>query len=259
MTKKQSKATQQANMQRASERAAAIRAEQDRKERRTRTLLVTAAVVAVLLIVTVIGYIVMSERDTTGQAATPPNGAVDTYSVAMGADDAPVTVTVYEDFMCPYCGLFEQVSAERLKKYADSGDVQVRYHVVSFLDQASSSDYSTRAANALAVVLDTAGPEVAVKFHDALFANQPEEGSAGLSDEELVDLAVEAGADQATIEGPIADLKFEQWVVNSTDEWSRRGFKGTPTVTVNDEKVDFNSAEELLANTEQAIEDALAE
>ncbi len=258
MTKKQSKATQQANMQRASERAAAIRAEHDRKERRTRTLLVTAAVVAVLIVVVAVVVAVQAGRDTTGKAATPPNGAVDTYSVAMGETNAPVTVTVYEDFMCPYCGLFEQVSEERLKKYADSGDVQVRYHVVSFLDHASSSDYSTRAANALAVVLDTAGPEVAVKFHDALYANQPEEGSAGLSDEELVDLAVEAGADKGAIEGPISDLKFEQWVVNSTEAWSKRGFTGTPTVTVNDEKVDFKSAEDLLSNTEQAIQDALA-
>ncbi len=258
MTRKQSKATQQANMQRASERAAAIRAEAERKERRTRTLLVTAAVIAVLILVVAIVVAVQASRDTTGEAATPPNGAVDTYSVAMGDANAPVTVTVYEDFMCPYCGMFEQVSEDALKKYADSGDVQVRYHVVSFLDRASSTDYSTRAANALGVVLDTAGPEAAVKFHNELYANQPAEGSAGLSDEQLVDYAVAAGAEKDAIEGPIADLKFEQWVVNSTDEWSRRGFKGTPTVTVNDEKIDFNSAEELLANTEQAIQEALA-
>jgi protein-disulfide isomerase len=259
MTSKQSKATKQANAQRAAERAAAIRAEQERKERRTRTLMITAAVVGVLILVVAIVVAVQAGRDTTGKAATPPEGAVDTYALAMGPADAPVTVTVYEDFMCPYCGMFEEISSERLKKYAESGDVEVRYHVVSFLDDASSTDYSTRAANALATVLDTAGPEVAVDFHDALFVNQPEEGGPGLSDEELIDLAVEAGADEQQITGPIEDLAFEQWVVNSTGAWSDRGFTGTPTVTVNDEKVDFSSAEDLLANTETAIEDALAQ
>ncbi len=258
MTKKQSKATQQANMQRASERAAAIRAEQERKERRSRTLLVTAAVVGVLILVVAIVVAVQQSRDTSGQSAAAPAGVVDSYAVAMGKAGAPVTVTVYEDFMCPYCGQFEKVSEQPLKQYAASGDVQVRYHVVSFLDGSSSSDYSTRAANAFAVVQDTAGSEVAVRFHDALYANQPAEGSAGLSDQEMIDLAVAAGADKAAISGPIGDLAFKQWVVNSTDQWSKRGYRGTPTVTVNGNKIDFNSAEDLLSNTEAAIKEALA-
>lgn len=259
MSKKQSKATKQAATQRAAERAAAIRAEHERKERRTRALMVSAAVVGVLVLVVAIVVGVQASRDTTGKAATPPNGAVDSYALPMGEAGAPVTVTVYEDPMCPYCGQFEAVSENRLKEYAATGDVQVRYHLVSFLDDASSTNYSTRAANAVAVVLDTAGPEVAVKFHDALYANQPPENSAGLSDQQLIDLAVKAGADEQAITGPIQDLKFEQWVVNSTNEWSKRGFTGTPTVTVNGEQIEFKSAEDLLARTEKAVDQALAQ
>jgi protein-disulfide isomerase len=259
MTKKQSKATKQANMQRASERAAAIRAEHERKERRSRALVVAASVLGVLLVVIAIAVGLQQGGNGEGQTSTPPDNAVDDYALAIGDNDAPVTVTVYEDMMCPYCGLFEEVSSERLKEYAESGDVEVRYHVVSFLDRASEDQYSTRAANALAVVLDTAGAEVAVDFHDALFADQPEEGGAGLSDEQMIDMAVEAGADEDAITGPIADLKFEPWVEDATEAWSKAGFTGTPTVTVNDEKVDFTSAEDLLANTEKAIADALGE
>ena len=259
MTKKQSKATKQANAQRAAERAAAIRQKQEAKERRRRALVVSASALAVIAVVVAIAVFVQSSRDTTGQAATPPDGAVAEYALPMGPVDAPVEVTVYEDFMCPYCGLFESVSRDALKEYAASGDVKVRYHVVSFLDDQSSSEYSTRAANALAVVLDQAGPEVAVKFHDQLYANQPEEGGAGLSDQELVDYAVEAGAQEADVAGPIESRKFEQWVVNSTGEWSDRGHNGTPTVTVDGETVEFESAEDLLANTRSAIESALAE
>jgi protein-disulfide isomerase len=258
MSKKQSKATKQANMQRASERAAAIRAEHERKERRSRALVVAAAVVGVLLVVVAIAVGLNSGGGGEGQTSSPPANSVD-YALPMGDDDAPVTVTVYEDLMCPYCGIFEQVSSERMKEYAASGDVQVRYHVVSFLDRASQDRYSTRSANAIAVVLDTAGAEVAVDFHDALFANQPEEGGAGLSDEQMIELAVEAGADEEAIRGPIEDLKFEPWVEDATEEWSKRGHTGTPTVTVNGEKVEFTSAEDLLSSTVQAIEAALAE
>ena len=259
MSKRQSNATKHANLQRASERAAAIRAEQEAKERRTRALMVTGVVVVVLVVVVALVVAFQANRDTTGRAATPPAGAVDTYALPLGEESAPVVVTVYEDMMCPYCGIFEGLSADRMKEYADSGDVQVRYHVVSFLDRASETGYSTRAANALAVVLDTAGPEVAVEFHDTLFASQPPEGGPGLSDEQMVAMAVEAGADRSAIEQPIDDLAFEQWVINSTGEWSDRGFTGTPAVTVNDEKVEFTSAEDLLANTEAAIDGALGE
>lgn len=257
MSKKQSKATQQANMQRASERAAAIRAEHERKERRSRTIVVAASVIAVLLVVVAIAWGLQQGGTGEGQTSNPPDNVVDEYALAIGDNGAPVTVTVYEDLMCPYCGLFEQASSDRLKEYADSGDVQVRYHVVSFLDGQSSDRYSTRAANAIGVVLDTAGPEVAVEFHDALFANQPEEGGAGISDEQMIDLAVQAGADEEAITGPIEDLKFEPWVENATDAWSKAGFTGTPTVTVNDEKVEVEGGEDLFANTEQAIEEAL--
>ena len=258
MSKKQSNATKQAASERAAERAAAFRAEQQSQERRKRVIIVSSVVIAVLILVVAIVASVQAGRDTTGQVTTPPAGAVEEYGLAMGADDAKVVVTVYEDPMCPFCGLFEQASSERLKEYADSGDVQVRYHMVSFLDDASTSNYSTRAANAVGVVLDTAGAEAAVKFHTAIFDNQPEEGSAGISDAQLIEYAVEAGASEDEVKGPIEDLKFAQWVENATGAWSKAGFTSTPTVTVDGEKVEFETAAELLTKTEAAIDAALA-
>jgi protein-disulfide isomerase len=259
MSKKQSSASKQANMERASERAAAIRAEQERKERRSRMLMVAGAVVGVLIVVVAIVFGLQQGGGGENQTSTPPDNAVEEYTLAIGDNDAPVTVTVYEDMMCPYCGDFEQVSSDRLKEYAAGGDVQVRYHVVSFLDRASEDRYSTRAANALAVVLDTAGSEAAVEFHDALFVNQPAEGGAGISDEQMIEMAVEAGADEEAIRGPIEDLKYEPWVEDATDAWSKAGFSGTPSVAVNGKKVEFSDAQNLLDNTEKAIADALGE
>ena len=73
-----------------------------------------------------------------------------------------------------------------------AGDVSVEYRVLPFL--AGIDDYSPRSANAFAVVLDASGPEVAKKFHDLLFANQPPEGGDGLPDEQLITYANQAGA-----------------------------------------------------------------
>ena len=259
MPKKQSRATKLANAQRAAERAAAIRREQQSKERRRRTVWVSVAVLAVLALVVGVVAGVQASRDTTGETATPPAGAVDTFALPMGEPGAPVTVEVYEDFMCPFCGQFEEQSREALKQYAGAGDVHVQYKVISILDGASSTDYSTRATNAMAVVLDEAGPDVAVAFHDMLFENQPEEGSAGLSDDELVDLAVEAGASEAAVREPIESLSFEQWAKNATDDASKDDVIGTPAIFVNGEQVEGGTIAEVAATMEDVIDAALAE
>ena len=259
MAKKKSKATKLADAQRAAERAAAARREQQSKERRRRTVWISVAVLAVLALVVGVVAGVQAFRDTTGETATPPAGAVDTFALPMGEPGAPVTVEVYEDFMCPFCGEFEELSRGTLKAYAESGEVHVQYKVISILDDESSTDYSTRAANAMAVVLDEAGAAVAVEFHDRLFEDQPEEGSAGLSDDELVDQAVEAGASEAAVRDPIESLSFEQWVTNATDESSKDGIAGTPSILVDGEKVEGDTIAEVAATMEDDIDAALAE
>ena len=259
MTRKQSKTTKQANAQRATERAAAIRREQEIKERRRRTLTVSVVVVGVLALILAIGYAVQSSRDTSGQAAAVPRGVVDTYALPVGDSGAPVKVTVYEDFLCPVCREFEAGSRAMLTKYVDRGDVQVRNHMVAFLtDSSSPPGYSARAANALGVVLDTSGPGVAKKFHDLLYANQPPEGSSGLSSGQLVDLAVRAGASRAQVTGPINSQKFRQWVTNATDAASKANVTATPTVSVDGQRVTGTSIGQLIANLQTTIASKLA-
>ncbi len=244
MAKKRSAATRRAQAEAAAARAAELRKAQQRKENRRRALLVGGAVVALLALVLVLGYLFQSSRDSTGASATPPAGAVGTYALAVGEASAPVRVDVYEDFLCPFCGQLEEETGAWLQEYAAQGKVQVRYHAVSILDPKSSTDYSTRAANALGVVLDAAGPEVATTFHDSLFADQPAEGSAGLDDDELVDLAVQAGATESAVRPGIEGLAFEQWVENGTDAASKvEGYQGTPLVLLDGEPLEGDITE----------------
>lgn len=257
MASKKSNATRRAETLAAHERAAAVRREQERAERRRRNVFVGVVVAVVLLLVGGIGYAVQSSRDATGRTATPPAGASDSYALVLGDPDAPVTVTVFEDFMCPYCGQFEAASRDTINRLVDSGDVKVEYRVLSFLDRASNgTDYSTRAMNALGAVMDTAGTDVAVEFHNRLYEHQPEEGTDGLSDDELIDLAVKSGADESAVRGPIEDRAFEQWVVNATDAANKEGVSSTPTVQVNGKTLEYTAIDELVSGLEQAVADA---
>ena len=259
MSKKKSNATRRAETLAARERAAEVRREQERVERRRRNVVVGIAVAVVLLLVGGIGYAVQSSRDATGETATPPSGITDQYALVRGDADAPVTVTVYEDFMCPFCGQFESASRDTLDPLVESGDVKVEYRVLSFLDRYSNgTDYSTRAMNALGAVLDTAGTDAAVAFHDALFEHQPEEGSDGLSDDQLVRYAVEAGAAEATVRPLIEDRGFEGWVVNATDAASKAGVSSTPTVQVDGETLEATTIDGMVTELQGAVDAARA-
>ncbi len=251
MTRKKSTSTRRAEATAASTRAAAIREEQERAERRRRTLVVTGVVVVVLALILGIGYLVQSSRDTTGAAASAPTGAVG-YAVPVGKASAPVKVKVYEDFMCPFCGQFEAATRAKLQAGIDAGKVQVQYQVLNFLDNSSTTSYSTRSANALAVVLNTSGPTVAKKFHDLLYENQPSEGSAGLSDAQLVSYAVQAGATKADVAPGISGRTYEQWVKNGTEQASKDKVNSTPTVKIDGKTVQFQTIGQAVAAVDKA-------
>ena len=85
-----------------------------------------------------------------------------------------------------------------------------------------------------AVVADAAGPQAFVDFSALLFAAQPEEGGPGLSDDRLVALAEQAGAAGNRVADGIRDLAYEDWTRRVTDEASKAGLQGTPTIRVDD-------------------------
>ncbi len=232
------------------ERAAAVRAAQERKERARRAWIV-GAIVAALVLVVGIGFLVQSQRDTAGEEGQAPAAATEDHSLAIGEPDAPHKVVIYEDFLCPVCRTFESEVDEALTEAAGAGDVYVEYRPFELLSQ--FGDYSRRATNAFAVVLDTSGPEVAKEFHDRLYAEQPSEQGPFPDDAWLVELAVESGAEESDVAGPIKEMRFEQWVVNATDQASKAGVQGTPTVLLDGEQVGGGTIEEMVDNLIEGI------
>ncbi|TQN43736.1 protein-disulfide isomerase [Blastococcus colisei] len=235
---------------------AAEKARQEQARKRRARLVTGSVVAAIVAVIVVVAIIVQSARTDTADAATPATVAEGTGGAgfATGPADAPVTIDVYEDYLCPACRAFEEVAGDALDQLAAEGEALVRYRPVAILDRLSADDYSTRAANAAAVVADAAGVETFLEFSDLLFANQPAEGGPGLSDQELVSLAAQAGATGADVETGIRELRFGDWVARVTDQASQEGLTGTPTVLVNGEPLAVPTAEALLAAVQAATE-----
>ncbi|GAA3217770.1 thioredoxin domain-containing protein [Oerskovia jenensis] len=181
-----------------------------------------------------------------GSTSDAPANATPDHGLLAGAGDpaAPVTIEVYVDYMCPICGQFEEINGAGLTALREGGSARVVVHPVAILDRYSQgSRYSTRAAASAALVADRA-PDAFQDFHAGLLAGQPEEGTAGLSDEQIADVARAAGV-PADVVAEIADggaSRFASWVAAATGTATGdpalagpRGF-GTPTIVIDGER-----------------------
>lgn len=272
----------------AREKARLIREAQLKKDKRNKLLIgwgIVAAVVAILAIVALV--VTTSIRQNTPIADQGPvpasanaNGGVTLLAntEVKGTDDAgtvdianipakpetlptpvvapgaeaeegqPVKVVAYIDFICPVCKRFEDTYNDALTGLRNEGKISLEYRPLGFLDRMSSTNYSSRAANAAACVADTA-PDKYAEYVDVLFTNQPAEGGAGLSDDKLKSLASEIGAD---INSCVDDKTFRPYVKYSTTLASNIGVTGTPTVFIDGKQWDGST--DLNAEIQAAID-----
>ncbi|WP_129338636.1 DsbA family protein [Cellulomonas endophytica] len=278
--------------------AARLRAEQERKARRTRLVAISAlaaAVVALGVVVAVVltrsasnreaygevaygagaeGVVAPELADVTAPAAANDEGGITVTGAGVGEPgDAPVDLTVYLDYQCPFCAQFEAANGEMLAERVAAGDISVDYRILTFLDSASNGTfYSTRAANAAAVVADRS-PEHFLDLTQSLFARQPAEGTSGLTDEEIAEIATEVGVPEnvtedftATVTGTFTEggssgegtwRTFAPWLAAATAKASADlGGISTPTILVDGERFEGNPI--TAGPLEEAIDLALA-
>ncbi len=260
MSKKKPSHSSGAPNRRESDSGAASRREQLRaqqakaaREKKIRTW-VTAGIVAVVAIALVGAAAWGIVRATRQQAPVAEGAATADYALTVGEADAPVTVDIYQDYMCPYCGQFERANRDDLEALVADGTAKVNFHLMNFLDSTSQgSRYSTRAANAL-VTVAKAEPEHVMALNAALYDNQPSEGTRGLTDDQIADLARQAGVSE-TVVATFADQTNAGFVNESNNAAGAAGVDSTPTIKINGQ--DF-AGQQIYATgaLRSAVEDA---
>ena len=100
---------------------------------------------------------------------------------------------------------------------------------MNFLDEASTTNYSTRAAAASGCAADQGR---FVEYAHALFASQPPEGGPGLSDAELAGIGRAVGLGGAAFAACLSDAPYLDWPPYVTARATALGVDATPTVLV---------------------------
>lgn len=204
-----------------------------RRQRTVRTVVIAAIVVVALVIASALGVLIYRSMQPEGPVAVPQGMSEDQTYLTFGAPEGsgkPV-LEVQLDFMCPICGQFEEINGEDVQKMVD--DEEVTLHLVPrrLLDSASTTgDYSTRTAAAMVAVYEE-DPAKAMTFMQLLFANQPAENTAGLTDDQIWSYAEEAGA-SAAVKEKIDAKTYRPWIREVAEPYAKSKAEGTPYVEI---------------------------
>jgi protein-disulfide isomerase len=234
------------------ERAAAIRAAQARKERNRRVGLVVGIVVLLGAIVAAGAWFGAGGGADTKTSGTGAQ-SVTAGSTWLGVGDpkAPVKVVVYEDFLCPFCRELEASTRDFLRENADKGRVYVEYRPINLLRQYG---YSAKALNAWAAVLRNASPDAALKVHNLFFDKQPyEQASDQVSDSQIAAWVKEAGGDNAKVREAMKTKDTEYFDAAQAD-MNKEKISGTPTVFINGKELPIADVTQMVSQIEAAVE-----
>ena len=253
----------------ARERARELR-ELHKKQDRTRRRVVTLSVVGgVLVVVVVVALVILNFAQPGGRG--PLNMLSDGIKIGTGlkavqtpglpANSKPVPsatnppavidIKLYVDYLCPNCGTFEKKNGDQLRAWLKTGAATVEIHPIAVLTTKSAgTQYSLRAANAAACVAEFS-PDHFFDFNDALFIDQPKEGSAGLTDEQIEARATRVGVTEMTqVTKCMADHRFRGWVQAATTRALNgpipgadvKNIAGTPTIIVDGTQFKYTTA-----------------
>lgn len=154
----------------------------------------------------------------TAMAAPAPVSASDRV---FGNPEAKVTLVVYEDFQCPFCGKFHSESEMKIRDtYVQDGSVALVYRDFAFLGPES---------NKTAEAARCAGDQGKFwEYHDYIFEHQSGENEGSFADSSLKSFAKNLGIDSIAFDSCLDSGKHAQAVLDQTTEGQGAGVTGTP-------------------------------
>ncbi|HEU0207204.1 MAG TPA: thioredoxin domain-containing protein [Pseudolysinimonas sp.] len=253
----------------ARERARELRELHKKQDRNRRRITTLSIVGGLLVVVVVVALVILNFTQPAGRG--PLNMLSDGIKIGTGfkavqtpglpADSKPVPsatnppavidIKLYVDYLCPNCGTFEKKNGDQLRAWVKTGAATIEIHPIAVLTTKSAgTQYSLRAANAAACVAEFS-PDHFFDFNDALFVDQPKEGTAGLTDQQIESRATQAGVTEMTqVTKCIEGRRFRSWVQAATTRALNgpipgadvKTIAGTPTIIVNGTQFKYTTA-----------------
>ena len=148
-----------------------------------------------------------------------------------GAENAKVTLAVFDDYQCPYCSRLEPELDRILKKYPDQVKLVVKHFPIP----------SHRFAFQAAMAALAAGNQGKFwEFHQALFQNYN-----ALNDKKIGEIAENLALDKERFENDLKSPENRELIIQDMKEGQEIDVRGTPTIFMNGKKVDNRNFRKL--------------
>jgi protein-disulfide isomerase len=136
-----------------------------------------------------------------------------------GAKDAPVTIVMWSDFQCPFCGRVEPTLSKVLDDYKGKVRISWRDLPLPFHQNAMPAATAARAAGEQGKFWE---------MHDKLFANQ-----SNLDRPSLDKYAQELGLNMTKFKAAMDSDKYKKEITADSEAGGKIGARGTPAFFVN--------------------------
>ncbi len=239
----------------------------------SRPFLLIAGGLVVVLVVVLAVFIATSGGSKSSDMATlledaQANLPTDLINgTKIGRDDAPVKITAFEDFQCPFCLKFTaEQEGDIIEQFVKTGRVQLEYQHLPIL-----KTESIRAALASQCAADQ---DKFWQYHDQLFLVQARAGQADpnneklnvgrFSDENLKKFAADLGLDTAKFNACFDSSEHLDLITEQQRTAGQFGITGTPGFLVNGQPLgagtpsDIDAWRQLVEQVEGAIATATA-
>jgi protein-disulfide isomerase len=161
-------------------------------------------------------------------------------SPTKGDPEAPVTITVFTDFECPYCKQFAPVLDQVHEQNKDTTRLVFKNMPLRFHEFADPAARAALAAGAQGKFWE---------MHDILFATQE------LSDQAIADAAAKLGLDMSRFNQDMNSPAIRQQINKDLQAAQDAGVTGTPTIFVNGKRVKNRSPEGFQFMIDQELQE----
>ncbi|WP_040203776.1 DsbA family protein [Neobacillus jeddahensis] len=191
--------------------------------------------------------LIFFEKDSKDKEESTENDINYSQQPFLGEESAPVSIIEFGDYKCPNCKNFlEQVVPVIEKELVDTG--KAKFY---FMNDAFINVDSTRSAKFAESVYQELGNETFWKFHDQLYAAQPEEPEKEKMDvftEDFLIITLKEVANDTDVDKVVENFRADQSkkAFDTDMEYAEKlDVTGTPTIFVDGKKFEGQTIDDL--------------
>jgi protein-disulfide isomerase len=153
---------------------------------------------------------------------------------SIGDPAAPIQITEYSDYQCPFCERFHTDTEPLLEQYyVDTGKVLFTYRSAGNFVSGNIGGPNTESQDAAAAAYCAGDQGKYWEMHDALFANtRGVENQGSFASRRLSEIAKVAGLDVTQFEDCFSSGKYDDRVAQDSKDATAAGMQGTPFFVV---------------------------